>query len=616
MSRNRSNNSTYQSLYLWTSFLLGVISLQLTGNSGVVLLSSWSLLFSLSVSAQPSNLKIIVPEFQVNDANNGIHYGPVVAAIAADEWVAAWYGNATGSQNIYAKRFAVNGSALSNDFLVNTANTNDHYRPSLANLNPQVWAIAWMGNPIANQQEIYAKLYAINGSVLQNEFLVNDAVPATTQYFSPVVLSLTSGEWVAAWKSNQASTNNWDIYARRYAINGSELGSVFTVNTNSTHDQTPPVLIDLNSSDWIVIWQSDQAGNNNIYAKRYALNGTRLGNEIQVNANATHDQINPTGISLVSGDWLIAWSGNSTGDYDIYAQRYAINGSRLGTEFRVNNNTRGNQFITSIASFMTGEWVIAWVGNSTGNYQIYAQCYAANGSVLGNEFLVNAASTNDYYNPTLTSFASGELVIAWIDNSTGNYDIYATIFSLIEPLRTTFSLSTSSSVSLQFTNPPGPTFSTSISTSTLSTTQSSGITSASTTSVIVEQPTSTSSPTVTVPLTTTQIPAEKTSGTTPNSTAAIAGGVAGGIVVLGGAITAYGFWRKKNKKEKLAVVSTNKTESSLNQNTNVSLNSIPRSSEYSSFQQDRTSIARSNYTKIDETKKTENEYNNIPKLEI
>jgi hypothetical protein len=113
--------------------------------------------------------------------------------------------------------------------------------------------------------------------------------------------------------------------------------------------------------------------------------------------------------------------------------------------------------------------------------------------------------------------------------------------------------------------------------------------------------------------TTTQIPAEKTSGS-GNSTAAIAGGAAGGVIVLGGAIAACAFWRKKNKnnKEKPAITSSNNAN-----NKEVPLNAIPRTSDYASFQLDRTyTSTRPNYAKVDEEKKLEQQYDYMPKIEI
>jgi hypothetical protein len=104
------------------------------------------------------------------------------------------------------------------------------------------------------------------------------------------------------------------------------------------------------------------------------------------------------------------------------------------------------------------------------------------------------------------------------------------------------------------------------------------------------------------------------SGSAANSTAAIAGGAAGGVIVLGGAIAACAFWRKKNKKENALDKNTNDKKNVGNKN--VSLNSIPRSSEYASFQQDHVNSARTQYAKIDEFKKTENEYDRPVDLKI
>ena len=63
--------------------------------------------------------------------------------------------------------------------------------------------------------------------------------------------------------------------------------------------------------------------------------------DFQVNDNGGPrgpDQVYPDVSSHISGNFVITWKDDRSGNDDIYAQRYANDGSTLGTNFRVNDD--------------------------------------------------------------------------------------------------------------------------------------------------------------------------------------------------------------------------------------------------------------------------------------
>ena len=84
-------------------------------------------------------------------------------------------------------------------------------------------------------------------------------------------------------------------------------------------------------------------------------------------------------------------------EWESTGQRFDSNGNYVGTEFLVNTYTTGDQWVPTVASDPTGNFVVTWTsqdqdGNGEG---IFAQRYAANGSPLGTEFQVNSTTAND-----------------------------------------------------------------------------------------------------------------------------------------------------------------------------------------------------------------------------
>ncbi|MCE9553836.1 MAG: hypothetical protein K8T91_10750 [Planctomycetes bacterium] len=71
-------------------------------------------------------------------------------------------------------------------------------------------------------------------------------------------------------------------------------------------------------------------------------------------------------------------------------------------EFVVNTTTYGDQYYSKVAMAPDGRSVVAWVSNSSQGEGIYAQRFNADGTRLGNEFLVASASSPSY--PALTLY--------------------------------------------------------------------------------------------------------------------------------------------------------------------------------------------------------------------
>ena len=63
----------------------------------------------------------------------------------------------------------------------------------------------------------------------------------------------------------------------------------------------------------------------------------------------------------------------------------------IGSEFLVNSQTVGNQSSSNVTSLANGNFLVTWqdqMGDNSG-YGIKAQIFAADGSRIGSEFLVN-----------------------------------------------------------------------------------------------------------------------------------------------------------------------------------------------------------------------------------
>ena len=96
-----------------------------------------------------------------------------------------------------------------------------------------------------------------------------------------------------------------------------------------------------------------------------------MGDEFRANTYTTNAQVFSSVTALNDGGFVVTWSsdGQDGSGYGIYGQRYAADGTPVGSEFRVNQITAGNQFAETfygsetVATLADGHLVQVWAGN-------------------------------------------------------------------------------------------------------------------------------------------------------------------------------------------------------------------------------------------------------------
>ena len=142
--------------------------------------------------------------------------------------------------------------------------------------------------------------------------------------------------------------------------------------------------------------------------------------------------------------FVVSWtdgsaSGGDTSGRAVRAQVFNADGTKFGTEFRVNTTKTGDQLWSAITALTDGRFVVSWQddsasGGDTSASAVRAQVFNANGSKSGVEFLVNTSTANYQYDPAITALADGRFVVSWTDGSAGGGDtsgaaVHAQVFN-------------------------------------------------------------------------------------------------------------------------------------------------------------------------------------------
>jgi hypothetical protein len=256
------------------------------------------------------------------------------------------------------------------------------------------------------------------------ETLVNTTTAGTqrTHFESPqAVASDDAGNYLVVWSSLNQDGSGWGVYGQRYNAAGIAQGAEFRVNVTTSNDQLQPAVAMDANGDFVVAWSGEGAGDTGgIFARRYNAAGVAQGAELRVNTTTTGVQQYPSVAMSDAGAFVITWtSANQDGDAGgVYAQRYSAAGVAQGGEFRVNVATAFDQAFSRVSMASNGDFVVAFasvVQTSTG-YGVLARRFAANGTALSGEFVVNTNFADNQQFPAIAVAPSGAFVVAWQSN--------------------------------------------------------------------------------------------------------------------------------------------------------------------------------------------------------
>lgn len=219
-----------------------------------------------------------------------------------------------------------------------------------------------------------------------------------------------------------------DVYFRRYTAAGIALGAGSIVNTTTSGAQmNPHVAVSANGS-FVVVWQSEgQDGDSwGIYARRFNSSGMAQGGEILVNTSTAGAQTAPRAAIDSSGNFVVAYVNEASGNGEVLVRRFQADGTPIAQVTASGVTTKAYSAPT-IAMKGDGTFAVAWVmtnldtDNST---DVQVRIYSASGVASGSTQTIDDAG--DQATPALG--AGGRFVLAWADASTSESTIlYRTI---------------------------------------------------------------------------------------------------------------------------------------------------------------------------------------------
>lgn len=207
------------------------------------------------------------------------------------------------------------------------------------------------------------------------------------------------------------------------------------ISNTEGESRIPDLAVNLDSNP-IVVWQDDVSGDQEIYLLQW--NGVawvEIGTNSAALGGISDNDGDSGGPSLAidsSGQPLVAWTDNSSGNWEIYVRRWdGMDWVELGTGSASGGGISDNSGISYSPSLVIAPDqtpIVAWADRTSGEDEIYVRRWngvdwveMGAGSAVGGGISNNSGRSHQ---PSLAVSSSGEIAVAWTDNSGFDEEIY------------------------------------------------------------------------------------------------------------------------------------------------------------------------------------------------
>jgi hypothetical protein len=310
----------------------------------------------------------------------------------------------------------------------------DQLRPAIA-YNPSAnnYLVAYEDHQYASgtDWDIFVASVGTNG--VASSWTNVTYADSSPQMAAALTYAAAGNEYLVVWEHTFSATDH-DIYASRVNSAGQVVSNWLPVATSSAWDESPAVAYNSNLNQYLVVWQrrigDPEFPKYDIYCQRLAADGSKIGTEVALDA-ATTDQRNPAAAyNSLAGEYLIVWQDEhpTYHDLDIMGRRLSDSGGLIGDELTIEapglDQARPNLAYNS----HTNEYLVVWEdhwGGSTSDWDIKGA--RLNGSAERiNWFMISSNGTQRRMYPVIASQPSaGEYLVAYdYEFSLTDHDVY------------------------------------------------------------------------------------------------------------------------------------------------------------------------------------------------
>lgn len=307
------------------------------------------------------------------------------------------------------------------EILVNTITVGHQHQPAITEFLGLLFIVVWADASDAN---IKGQMFAANGNRVGGEFVVNKPTPSAmnTNRQLPAI-TLTASGFVVAWVEQAVNIPGPrpQVRLQMFDRNGQKIGPEVQVGTTDIDPKHRPAIASMIDGGIIVTWV-DAKPDRRIRAQRFTIEGSKVGPEFTVNtAEGFHES--PIVTRLVNGNYVIAWSSDPAliGGGALIFRIFDLEGTPIGGEIKP--NLSGFTSEKAMTSLDSGRFVIAHVRSTgvsdlgVGKSIVEWKVFETDGAFSNIGLSATSGHGITASSPALAPLPGGQFMVAWVQKS-------------------------------------------------------------------------------------------------------------------------------------------------------------------------------------------------------
>ncbi len=359
---------------------------------------------------------------------------PDIAACDAGTYLCVWIDSRFGNRDVFGVALDTLGIPISPNLRISEdVADEDQFAPRVTPIGAEKYMVVWGDGRDSNGEIFGSYLTATGAPIGGNQRISDDPTPTGSHQGDPDAAADPSGRTLVAWVDGRDGAvfgSTFDIYGQWLDANGAPLGGNFKINDTTGPQAASNPTVTAGSDGFVVAWiDRRRAGDpGDVWAQRFASDGTLLGDNVLVNDDPVGGDQRFLTSCAGTGGAMVFWEDLRGGlglDSNVEGARVPWTTDAPSANFRVNVLPTGRQGNPGVTWDGLEAAVVVWEDLRRGSSDIYAVPVLEDGTLRGADAQLNDdAAPFDQRRPRLGD-GKGRYLATWIDLRGIGTDLYA-----------------------------------------------------------------------------------------------------------------------------------------------------------------------------------------------
>ncbi|MBC7250155.1 MAG: PKD domain-containing protein [Anaerolineae bacterium] len=193
------------------------------------------------------------------------------------------------------------------------------------------------------------------------------------------------------------------------------IGDPVLVCGGGQYSGDPAVAYNSEDDEWLVVWKDGRdGGDKNLYGRRVRSDGTLAGDDFAIVTVSGLQGWPAVAYNPAAGEYLVVWQdARVSGEWHVYGQRVAADGTLVGSEIAIYAAPYYQLGPAVTYQPATEEWLVVWHGQRPDGIRVYGQRISSAGALVGSNFVISQQGYSHRGPDVAANPQAGEYLAVW-----------------------------------------------------------------------------------------------------------------------------------------------------------------------------------------------------------